>query len=128
MCADIMAKVSGYTKPGISATLKEFFRFSVQGEEYPAIALQKKASVTGMLYTNVSAEGLKRLDIFEGEMYERRTVAVHDQAAKVYQAEVYVFRPEFQHLLLDIEWDFDAFLTTGKRKFEEAYKGFHAIE
>ena len=127
MCPDIMAKVSGFTKPGIAARLEGFFRSRVKGEEYPAIAPQPEAFVEGILYSDVPAKGLELLDLFEGETYERRTVSVRDAAENSYQAEVYVFRREFHHLLVHAEWDFEVFLAQGKKKFEQDYKGFAAI-
>jgi len=40
----------------------------------------------------------------------------------------YIFRPEFRHLLTDVPWDFEQFLLSGRKRFEQGYFGFDELE
>lgn len=124
MCDDIMAKVTDQAVHGEPAVLAGYVRHPVRDETYPGMVPDADAHVAGVLYRGLSAKALERLDRFEGEMYDRREVVVRDTSGAETTAWTYVFRPEFGHLLLLGDWDFDAFLAEGKARFESLYMGF----
>jgi gamma-glutamylcyclotransferase (GGCT)/AIG2-like uncharacterized protein YtfP len=128
MSPDIMARVAGCRLTALPATLPGYRRSQVKDEVYPGISEEAAEQVTGVLYLSVPAAALQRLDVFEGEMYERRQVLVVDEGEVVRAAMTYVFRPAYLHLLTDIPWDFAQFLVSGKKCFEEGYFGFDEIE
>ena len=127
MCRDIMFRVAGCKTDYTQATLNNFFRSKMHNEEYPGIIAQRDAAVPGVLYFELTAKAINRLDLFEGEMYRRQEVEVimenHDQAT----AMTYVIKPQFKHLLTDEEWSFSEFLAVGKEKFEQSYFGFQEL-
>ncbi len=124
MCSDIMAKVADCRPNCTPATLHDFFRAKVHNEEYPGIVPLQDSMVAGLLYLGLTAEALDRLDIFEGEMYQRQEVALLTENNPRTKAMTYVIKPEYRHLLTDKEWNFSEFLSTGKEKFEKSYFGF----
>lgn len=128
MSHDIMARVAGCRLAALPATLAGYRRSQVKGEVYPGISEDAAGRVAGVLYLSVPASALKRLDVFEGEMYERRQVVVVDEVGAVRPAMTYVFRPAYLHLLTGAPWDFDQFLASGKKCFEDGYFGFDKIE
>ena len=128
MSPDIMARVAGCRLAALPATLPGYRRSQVKGEVYPGISEDAAGQVAGILYLNLPAAALQRLDVFEGEMYERREVLVEDEGGAVRPAMTYVFRSAYLHLLTGIPWDFDQFLASGKKCFEEGYFGFDEIE
>jgi gamma-glutamylcyclotransferase (GGCT)/AIG2-like uncharacterized protein YtfP len=128
MSADIMARVAGCRLAALPATLPGYRRSQVKGEVYPGISEDAAEQVAGVLYLNVPAAALQRLDVFEGEMYERREVLVKDEGGAARAAMTFVFRPAYLRLLTGIPWDFDQFLASGKKCFEEGYFGFDEIE
>lgn len=128
MSPDIMARVAGCRLAALSATLADYRRSLVKDEVYPGICENAAGQVDGILYLAVPAAALQRLDVFEGEMYERREVVVEGEGGAVRAAMTYVFRPAYLHLLTGIPWDFNQFLASGKKRFEDGYSGFGEIE
>lgn len=124
MCSDIMAKVAGCQNDCTQASLHNFFRAKMRNEEYPGIMPQPDTKVLGVLYVNLTAVALHRLDLFEGEMYQRQEVEVVTETNRLTPAMTYVIKPQYRHLLSDKEWDFSEFLSAGKEKFEKSYIGF----
>lgn len=126
MCNDIMEKVAGCSARSAAATLNDYFRSSIKAEEYPGITYRQRSSVTGIVYFDLSDLAVARLDIFEGVMYDRRTVEVLLEDKSPVIADVYVIRKSFEQLLTGIEWSFETFMRSGKQKFEQQYAGFQA--
>ncbi len=127
MCIDIMERVAGCSADNCPATLRDYSRSKVLNEEYPGILPQEKAVVSGIVYHNLPPEAVKRLDLFEGDLYERLPVTVEQETGESITAFAYVIRPEYRHLLTGKEWSFEEFLASGKKKFEEAYVGFQTV-
>jgi len=127
MCEDIMRAVSGHEGVHEPAELAGYSRHPVTGEDYPGIRPQAGGRVVGVLYRDLPAAAFERLDAFEGSQYLRRTTRIALRDATEVAAETYVFRPEFGHLLGAGDWDFEAFLRHGKRRFEARYVGYARI-
>lgn len=128
MSPDIMARVARCRLASLPARLVGYKRSLVRGEVYPGIAEASGYEVDGILYLDAMGEAIRRLDVFEGGMYERREVLVSTEDDHSRSAMTYVFRPEFRHLLTDIPWDYQHFLETGKERFENGYFGFGEVE
>ncbi len=107
--------------------LKGFERKCVKGEEYPVIhpALDSWALVQGVLYRDIGEDDLQRLDIFEGEYYQRRTGMVISEGGYEEPAQVYAVHRDFTHIIDDRPWDVEHFKEHGIRRFLEMYGGFH---
>lgn len=128
MCRDIMAEISGLNLAHVPATLRGFRRVCVKGEHYPALIPNSEEFVSGVVYLNVPDPAWTRLDRFEGEMYLREIVQVERDDDLNIAAETYVARPEFMDYLVDVEWDFKAFLRINKESFRRSYKGYQALK
>jgi gamma-glutamylcyclotransferase (GGCT)/AIG2-like uncharacterized protein YtfP len=128
MSEDIMTLVAGCAAPSEPATLHNFRRVKIRNEEYPAIFPQNGNTVSGVLYYNLSAKALERLDHFEGEYYTRETITVQTASDGPCQAMAYVFKPAYYQLLTDEQWHFAEFLATGKARFMQHYFGFTKID
>lgn len=128
MCSDIMFPVAdcrcGYTR----AILKDFFRSGIKYEEYPGIIPQPGGLVTGIVYFNLPLPAIRRLDIFEGDLYVRQHIQVVTEGYGKLEAMTYVIKPEHIELLTNKEWSYEHFLASGKTKFKDAYFGFDEIE
>ena len=122
-----MAEVAGAPLACTPAMLPGFRRFLVKDEQYPGVVAAPDGAVAGIVYHAITPEGWSRLDAFEGEFYDRSLVTVryvHNTEAQVY---CYVFRPQFHHRLTTIEWDYAAFLQSGKQIFQSRYCGFKTL-
>lgn len=124
MCEDIMSGVCGHTGAGEPAILAGFARHPVRDEHYPGILPRSGAVVRGVLYRNVAPDALTQLDTFEGAQYYRTHVRVQLADGQEISADTYVFKPEYAHLLVPGDWNFEQFISVGKRHFITAYPGF----
>jgi gamma-glutamylcyclotransferase (GGCT)/AIG2-like uncharacterized protein YtfP len=127
MSSDIMYTIAGCRADFVSATLRDFQRSSIRGEEYPGIVAHPQAEVEGVLYLDLSAKAMQRLDNFEGEQYARQEVQVMTQLYGLYTAMAYVIKPEYTDLLTGETWDYERFLAVGKSEFLKTYIGFRKI-
>ena len=127
MCRDIMFKVADCRVDSDQAILHNFFRSKIQNEEYPGIAPRPGAVVSGVLYLGLVPEAIHRLDIFEGELYERQEVEVMSENHGSARAMTYVIKPSYRDLLTGENWSYGYFLAVGKEKFKATYLGFRAI-
>ncbi|KAK3200847.1 hypothetical protein GRF29_213g119578 [Pseudopithomyces chartarum] len=115
------------------AILHAFQRRQVRDADYPAIVPSPSASVRGTLVTGLTDGDVWRLDIFEGDMYERVGVGVRvleqrkgegegeegmgdletreedNVEGEEVQAQTYVWKAGEQ-LLESKEWDFEVFV------------------
>lgn len=124
MCSDIMASVAGCRLDFTQAALGGFFRAKIHDEEYPGLLPQQESMVSGVLYFDLAAESIDRLDLFEGKMYQRQEVEVISKNNRRIIAMTYVIKPQYSHLLSDEEWHFSEFLSAGKEKFKKSSCGF----
>ena len=116
--------VSGYYL-STGVTLTGYQRLAVTGEEYPVAIPAAEHSIEGVLYHDVHAQDVMHLDAFEGEYYERLSVTVSSNTGETCPAQVYVLRPEFQHIAAEQAWDVDKFAQGGGLEaFMERYQGF----
>lgn len=118
MAPDIMEIVSGRQLDSLEAMAKGYQRYLVHNEKFPGMVEQPGAQVQGVLYLDVSEPVLMRLDLFEGELYDRQEIEVfsHPQGQNV-MAMTYLFKEEYSHLLSNSVWDFEEFLSNGKQSF-----------
>lgn len=128
MCSDIMFPVAGCRPSYTRAILKDYFRSGIMNEEYPGITPQPGALVTGIVYFNLPSAAIKRLDVFEGELYARQHIQVETEEPGLIESMTYVIKPEHSGILSWREWSYEHFLTSGKTKFKEAYFGFDELD
>jgi gamma-glutamylcyclotransferase (GGCT)/AIG2-like uncharacterized protein YtfP len=76
MFAPVWDKVCAGRYPTRKMTLKNFQRYCVEGESYPALVPQIDGSVEGLVYLGVSQADQQRLNQFEGDEYKLRTQAL----------------------------------------------------
>lgn len=72
----VLEAVAGVARSPCRARLTGHARFLVRGESYPAIVEAPGAVTVGVVYADLPAEALVRLDRFEGSFYERRIVDI----------------------------------------------------
>ena len=107
MFADVWTRVVAGRYESLAAALHGHARLQVRDETYPGMIEDVDAIVNGVLYLNVDADDLERLDHFEGVDYERRSVTVVDARGTSHEAQTYVYRQVDR--LLTLTWDPDTF-------------------
>ena len=81
----------------------------VHGQPYPAVRPDPEAETSGRLCHDVDLDTLRRLDHYEGAVYERRTAQVTTASGAQIEAEVYVLADAYASLLSDEPWNRDDF-------------------
>ena len=115
---EVMKAVTGQTYHGVNARLPGYAIYRVKDAEYPGVIDAPDHETSGVLYRGLSDEDLAVLDLFEGELYERRLLEVNSEDGKSYHAWVYVICPknrayltrETWHLKTFMKKDFDTFM------------------
>ena len=107
--ASIIEHIVARSLRGVAARLEGYARYRIADRVYPAIVEAPAGEVSGMLYADLDAVELDRLDAYEGALYQRRDVSVWVGRIAT-PAVTYLLRPEFRHRLSDEPWDLEAFL------------------
>ena len=127
MIPSVMVAVTGTHFQVSKAALRDYARFSLKGESYPAIVFKAGAATDGVLHRDVDERSLKLLDDFEGELYRRISVRVEVDQSGALMAEAYVISPAHRPLLSSEPWDFDEFKEEHLQAFLRNYRGFSTL-
>jgi gamma-glutamylcyclotransferase (GGCT)/AIG2-like uncharacterized protein YtfP len=110
---EVLRVVTGRELLPCAAVLERYVRRRLDGELFPAIVDGAELDrVVGALYRGLDDRGWRRLDRFEGALYERREVTVRCAATteeEMCPAFTYVLSPAWRHRLGQGEWDPAAF-------------------
>ena len=86
-------------------------------------------SVAGVVYLDVDAESLARLDRFEDDFYDRGPVPVHCADSRQLEAAAYIVPDKNRHVLTDKPWTAEDFLAHGDlARFLARYAGFQRLD
>ena len=105
----VLESVAGSMYRSLRATLPGYARFQVKDQVYPGIVARPGKYVDGLLYLTLDEQAMQRLDEFEAEVYERRSVRVQTRAHGLIDACAYVMAPHYEHLLSNYPWDLEKF-------------------
>lgn len=89
------------------AVLPDHARFAIAGETYPGMVMQNGATVDGVLYFDVDAADVARLDAFEGIDYRRSSVQVRLADGSEIAAQTYLYK--VPQRLLNAAWQAEEF-------------------
>ncbi|MDB6132846.1 MAG: hypothetical protein JWM59_1089 [Verrucomicrobiales bacterium] len=129
MFPEVWQRVTASRTTGEPARLDGFEARKLAGQTYPVLVTAPSSAVEGMLYRNVDAGALARLDLFEGDFYARRTVTVipggggRASGEKV-PAEVYAAAAEDHPDILPERWLTDEFRDRHLTHFLTFDRGF----
>jgi gamma-glutamylcyclotransferase (GGCT)/AIG2-like uncharacterized protein YtfP len=124
MIPDVMYAVTTREFRFVDAILRGYSRFTVKGASYPGIIPVTDAVTAGIIYFDVDEPSLARLDIFEGDLYQRTPLQAETQGEKILNAETYVIKPEHRDYLSLQKWDVEEFVQNSLEAFLNTYQGF----
>ena len=109
MLPEVFRSVAGCDRSPEPARLEGYARYRLRGVAYPGLVPAPGVSTDGVLYRGIGNQ-LARLDRFEGEAYERVSLAVHVSGLENLEteAEVYVLQPNHHHLIVEEAWELAA--------------------
>ena len=114
---EVIAAVTGRRFTGVPALLSDHARYALRKRCYPGVRPQSGATVEGVLYCDIDARALARLDRFEDPFYRRRRLPVCIGANESVSAEVYIIEPEGFRLFERRSWNLGKF----QRRFLKSY-------
>lgn len=103
---DIISFVLHRTPEAQSAILSDFVRYGIKDENFPGIIPYPNALTDGTLFLAITEEEWTRLDEYESDLYERKTVQVATSAGDTVKAEAYVIPEQNKEYLTRDLWDF----------------------
>lgn len=117
---EIMHQIVGRKISPVKASLQDYACYTVRNRHYPAAAHTAGSSITGLLYSGLTARELALLDRYEGIEYRRLRVGVTLEENKHAQAWVYVLRPQHTAQLTDQVWSLEDFIKGQARDYLRA--------
>ena len=124
MFPSVMKAVTGRRFSSEKARVQNHARFKVKGESYPGLTPLEGAVTEGVLYRDVDALSVRRLDDFEGELYERTEIPADTLEGESLSAQTYVIKAEYRDRLSSNEWDPKHFERADLLEFMTTYRGF----
>ena len=109
MFPEVMQRVTGGHYEGIVASLDDYGCYSVNGQAFPGIVGEAGAVAQGLVYAGIGDSLLRKLDRYEGDLYERVRVCVTDAEGRPLQAWTYVIPAARRGVLSRQAWDRQAF-------------------
>jgi len=103
--AEVMCAVTGRSFAHEPARLPGWTRVCIRGTRFPGVRAHPSLATSGVLWRDVDARSLERLDRFETHHYERRTLRVRTAAGENVSAEVYVIADAHLRDLSQAPWD-----------------------
>ena len=128
MFPSVMKAVTGREFAAKKARVKNYARFKVKGESYPGLTPLKGAETEGVLYMGLDALSVKRLDDFEGELYERTEIPADTMEGESLTAQTYAIKAQYRDRLSSKEWDPTHFEKADLLEFTNTYRGFHRTD
>lgn len=120
----VMKAVTAREFPARRARVKNYCRFKAKGESYPGLTPLEGAVTEGVLYVDVDALSVKRLDDFEGELYQRTEISADTLDGESLIAQTYLIKPQCRDRLSSEPWDPERFEKADLLEFMTTYRGF----
>jgi gamma-glutamylcyclotransferase (GGCT)/AIG2-like uncharacterized protein YtfP len=106
---EVLSAVTGCHLVGDRAVLDDYACYLIKGKTYPGITPAYETSVEGVVYNGIGEVHFRKLDRFEGDLYERVRVCATDMEGNPLQAWAYVIRDANQDQLTRMPWSREDF-------------------
>jgi gamma-glutamylcyclotransferase (GGCT)/AIG2-like uncharacterized protein YtfP len=129
MFPEVWRSVVGREFKTVKCSATGFAIYRVQGAVFPGIiAASQQDVVPGVVHLDVDEPSLTRLDLFEDNFYERRSLSIDCSDGVQRSAFAYVV-PESNRSVLSCEpWDRSSFLSSGGlEQFIRRFGGFDRV-
>lgn len=105
MLPEIAASVTGECPQPEPARLPDHARHALRQRVFPGAVPRPGHAIDGVVYHDLTAAALERIDDFEGTLFHRRRVTVLTGGdGRESSAFVYLLRPRWRPLLLARDW------------------------
>jgi gamma-glutamylcyclotransferase (GGCT)/AIG2-like uncharacterized protein YtfP len=129
MFPEVWQAVVGRQYETVAGTAKGFAIYRVVNAVFPGIAAgDERDLVGGVVYLGVDHASLTRLDLFEGNFYERQALWVECADGQRRAAEAYVVPPQNRRVLTAEPWQRASFISSGGlEQFKRGFLGFQRV-
>jgi len=127
MIRNIFISAAGRNFKSQDADLSGYGRFCLKNDIYPGIIISKSDITNGIVYFDVNDVSVRNLDMFEGDYYQRTPVRVTLSDQSIVDAETYVIKNAYRHILSPEKWSFEDFKNKFQHEFRRKYFGFGAV-
>lgn len=124
MLDEVMRAVTGRSFPGEPARLRGHRRRRIVDRSYPGVVPHPGEDTTGMVFRDIDAAAIERLDAFEGDLYDRLALPVRTDGDEQLSAWTYVVKERHRHRLSDEVWVLEDFLLEHGEAFMESCRRF----
>jgi gamma-glutamylcyclotransferase (GGCT)/AIG2-like uncharacterized protein YtfP len=129
MFPEVWSTVVGREFDTIEGTAAGYAIYRVRDAVFPAIiAASDGSTVRGLVYLDVDADSIARLDRFEDEFYERLEVTISCADGQERRASAYVVPPKNVHVVTAEPWTAEWFVSSGGlADFIARFQGFSRL-
>lgn len=105
------------------AFLDGYRRVYIKHDCYPVlIPASSQSRLTGIIYLKIKIPDLRRLDAFEGKIYQRKTITITlEHSSKKLKAQAYFLKPQYRYLASGRIWSANYFNQKFKTQFIQTY-------
>ncbi len=122
---EIWARVTGQPVHRVEGVVPGYAVRRIRGEDYPGMTATPAGEAPGLVYLDVPAAVIERLDRFEGDQYLRQAVEVRCVDGVIRKCQAYAIAPDSLALLTAEAWDMESFVRDGGlKRFSRSYRGF----
>jgi gamma-glutamylcyclotransferase (GGCT)/AIG2-like uncharacterized protein YtfP len=129
MFPEVWKIVVGREFETVKGTLASHSIFRVRDATFPGIiAASSECVVQGLVYLNVDAASVERLDRFEDDFYERRSLPIECRDGLRRNADAYTVPPQHRQVLTAEPWAAETFVSSGGlADFIQRFQGFSRL-
>ena len=111
MIPEIWTAVTGSTRIGEPATLRNHARFLVAGADFPGLVASNDSNrqVAGCVYRDLDERIFRSLDRYEDDFYQREQVQVDCTNGAILTCVTYLVPSEHFSLLSEQDWSLETF-------------------
>ena len=121
--------VVGQSFRTVPGTLRGFAIYRVADAVFPGVvAARDDSAVRGVIYLDVDAAAVQRLDQFEDEIYRRETLSIECDDGRSLPADTYIVPSEYSAALTNEPWTAEEFCARGDlERCVARYGGFRRL-
>lgn len=129
MFPEVWGIVVGREFKTVPGTLSGYSIFRVEGAAYPGIiSAAPDSTVNGLIYLDVDAASIERLDRFEGDFYARLPLSISCADGQCRDADTYTISDKHLKILTSESWTAEWFASSGGlADFIAQYHGFSRL-
>ena len=122
MFPEIWRRIANREFDPVPATLTGFAVFRIRGDLYPVMVPDEAQIVVGLVYRDLDAAMIARLDAYESVMYDRVAVEAESTSGERLPCEAYVLAERYRDLRSEQPWTAEWFQREAMAQYLERFR------